>query len=79
VDTHALCHAVGTYLSKNRVLSRLAQAAMRHSSLDLTMLARRGENVYTDLSSAPRMQGYGGQAPACSTWLARWAPCQASR
>jgi hypothetical protein len=23
---------------------------MRHSSLDLTMLARRGENVYTDPS-----------------------------
>ena len=29
---------------------RTAQAAMQHSSLDLTMLARRGENVYTDPS-----------------------------
>ena len=32
----------GTHLSKNGVAPRTAQAAMRHSSLDLTM------NVYTD-------------------------------
>ena len=32
----------GTHLSKNAVALRTAQAAMRHSSLDLTM------NVYTD-------------------------------
>ena len=37
----------GPRLSKNGVAPRTAQAAMRHSSLDLTMLARRGENVYT--------------------------------
>jgi len=46
-------------------------AAMRHSSLVLTMLARRGENVYTDPSSVRRAADYGGQAPAYSTWPAR--------
>jgi integrase len=46
----ALRHTFGTPLSKNGVARRTAQAAMRHSSLDLTMLARRGENVYTDPS-----------------------------
>ena len=35
-------HTFGTHLSKNGVAPRTAQAAMRHSSLDLTM------NVYTD-------------------------------
>jgi len=48
VDLHALRHTFGTHLSKNGVAPRTAQAAMRHSSLDLTMLARRGGNVYTD-------------------------------
>jgi integrase len=42
VDIHALRHTFGTHLSKNGVAPRTAQAAMRHSSLDLTM------NVYTD-------------------------------
>jgi len=42
VDLHALRHTFGTHLSKNGVQPRTAQAAMRHSSLDLTM------NVYTD-------------------------------
>jgi integrase len=42
VDLHALRHTFGTHLSKNGVPPRTAQAAMRHSSLDLTM------NVYTD-------------------------------
>jgi integrase len=37
-----LRHTFGTHLSKNGVAPRTAQAAMRHSSLDLTM------NVYTD-------------------------------
>jgi len=61
-----------THLSYDGVAPRTAQAAMRHSSRDLTMLARRGENVYTDPSSALRQaQGYGGQAPACSTWSAQ--------
>ncbi len=42
VDLHALRHTFGTHLSKNGVAPRTAQAALRHSSLDLTM------NVYTD-------------------------------
>ncbi len=42
VDLHALRHTFGTHLSKAGVAPRTAQAAMRHSSLDLTM------NVYTD-------------------------------
>jgi integrase len=42
VDVHALRHCFGTMLSKSGVAPRTAQAAMRHSSLDLTM------NVYTD-------------------------------
>jgi len=44
VDVHALRHTFGTHLSKNGVAPRTAQAAMRHSSLDLTM------DVYTDPS-----------------------------
>jgi len=42
VDLHALRHTFGTHLSKAGVAPRTAQAAMRHSSLELTM------NVYTD-------------------------------
>jgi integrase len=42
VDVHALRHTFGTLLSKGNVAPRTAQAAMRHSTLDLTM------NVYTD-------------------------------
>ena len=42
VDRHALRHTFGTHLSKSGVARRTAQAAMRHSPLDLTM------NVYTD-------------------------------
>ena len=42
VDVHALRHTFGTMLSKAGVSPRVAQAAMRHSSLELTM------NVYTD-------------------------------
>jgi integrase len=42
IDVHALRHTFGTLLSKAGVSPRVAQAAMRHSSLDLTM------NVYTD-------------------------------
>jgi len=45
IDFHALRHTFGTMLSKAGVSPRVAQAAMRHSSLDLTM------NLYTD----PRM------------------------
>jgi len=42
VDVHGLRHTFGTHLSKAGVAPRVAQAAMRHSSIDLTM------NVYTD-------------------------------
>src|SRR5262249_34524712 len=42
LDVHALRHTFGTLLSKGGVTPRTAQAAMRHSKIDLTM------NVYTD-------------------------------
>ncbi len=42
IDVHALRHSFGTLLSKDGVAPRTAQAAMRHSTIDLTM------NVYTD-------------------------------
>ena len=42
LDVHALRHTFGTMLSKGGVAPRTAQAAMRHSKIDLTM------NVYTD-------------------------------
>ncbi len=42
VDVHALRHTFGTHLSKGGVAPRTAQAAMRHSTVDLTM------NTYTD-------------------------------
>ena len=42
MDIHALRHTFGTHLSKAGVAPRIAMAAMRHSSLDLTM------NIYTD-------------------------------
>ncbi len=42
VDVHAMRHTFGTLLSKGGVSPRTAQAAMRHSKIDLTM------NVYTD-------------------------------
>ena len=42
VDVHALRHSFGTLLSTSGVAPRVAQSAMRHSKMDLTM------NVYTD-------------------------------
>lgn len=42
VDIHALRTTFATHLSKGGVAPRVAQAAMRHGSLDLTM------NTYTD-------------------------------
>ena len=62
VDVHALRHTFGTMLSKAGVSPRVAQAAMRHSSIDLTM------NVYTD----PRLldvQGAIESLPQISTTL----------
>jgi integrase len=43
VDVHALRHTFGTRLSVHEVSPRIAQAAMRHSTIDMTM------NTYTDL------------------------------
>jgi integrase len=40
--TNALSHTFGTHLSRAGVPPRTAQAAMHHSSVDLTM------NIYTD-------------------------------
>ena len=42
VDLHALRHTFGTHLARAGVTPRVAMAAMRHSSIELTM------NVYTD-------------------------------
>jgi len=42
VDVHGLRHTFGTLLSRGNVAPRVAQAAVRHSTIDLTM------NVYTD-------------------------------
>ncbi len=42
LDVHALRHTFGTLLSKGGVAPRTAQAAMRHSKIDLTM------RIYTD-------------------------------
>jgi integrase len=42
IDVHAMRHTFGTWLSKGGVAPRTAQAAMRHSTIDLTM------NTYTD-------------------------------
>ena len=44
VDVHALRHSFGTLLSTSKVAPRIAQEAMRHSDISLTM------NVYTDES-----------------------------
>jgi len=54
VDLHALRHTFGTMLSRGGVAPRVAQAAMRHSSIDLTM------NVYTD----PRLLDVAGALEA---------------
>ena len=54
VDVHALRTTFGTLLSKGGVAPRTAQAAMRHSSIDLTM------NVYTD----PRLLDVAGAMDA---------------
>ncbi len=42
IDVHALRHTFGTLMSKGGIAPRTAQAAMRHSKIDLTM------SVYTD-------------------------------
>ena len=57
LDVHALRHTFGTLLSMGGVSPRTAQAAMRHSKIDLTM------NVYTD----PRLMDVAGALDALPT------------
>ena len=64
VDIHAMRHTFGTHLSKGGVAPRTAQAAMRHSSIDLTM------NVYTD----PRLLDVHGALDSLSTLSLNTAP-----
>lgn len=54
LDIHALRHTFGTHLSKGGVAPRVAQAAMRHSTPELTM------NTYTD----PRLLDVAGALDA---------------
>jgi integrase len=54
LDVHALRHTFGTLLSRGGVAPRTAQAAMRHSKIDLTM------SVYTD----PRLLDVAGALDA---------------
>jgi len=54
LDVHALRHTFGTHLSKAGVAPRVAQAAMRHSTIELTM------NTYTD----PRLLDVAGALDA---------------
>ncbi|MCK4374369.1 MAG: hypothetical protein KAX19_03535, partial [Candidatus Brocadiae bacterium] len=59
---------------------RSAQAAMRHSSLDITKLARPGENVYTDPSlldvagARPRIDFDGPATIMAPTFDVRFPP-----
>ena len=63
LDIHALRHTFGTHLSKAGVPPRVAQAAMRHSSLHLTM------NIYTDptlldvAGAVNALPSFGSKAP----------------
>ncbi len=57
LDVHALRTTFGTLLSRSGVAPRTAQAAMRHSRIDLTM------NVYTD----PRLLDVSGAVGALPT------------
>jgi integrase len=67
VDIHALRHTFGTHLSKAGVAPRVAMAAMRHSSLDLTM------NIYTD----PVLLDLGAAVDALPAFSADMAPFSA--
>jgi len=70
IDVHALCHTFDTLLSKGGVSPRTAQAAMRHSKIDLTM------NVYTD----PKPTGRCGRDEiAAGTPSCGWKPSGSKR
>jgi integrase len=85
LDVHALRHTFGTLLSKGGVAPRTAQAAMRHSKIDLTMsvytdpklLDVRGaldvlpELPLADRQEAARATGTGGTADGSLLTLAR--------
>ena len=81
VHVHALRHSFGTHLSLAGVAPRVAQAAMRHSNISLTM------NVYTDarlldtasaVESLPNLPLAGSHAPEHAPDHAPTAdiPCQ---
>ena len=66
VDLHALRHTFGTLLSKGGVPPRTAQAAMRHSTIDLTM------NVYTGIRAVDLHGAVEASSAACvpaCVWL----------
>jgi len=78
VDVHALRHSFGTLLNAAGVAPRTAQAAMRHSSIELTM------NTYTDpklldvqgaLDALPALplDGGDGSAPEAATGTEEFA------
>lgn len=58
IDVHALRTSIGTLLSKGGVAPRTAQAAMRHSKIDLTMgvyIDPKLLDVYGALDSLPSL------------------------
>jgi len=69
VDIHALRHTFGTMLSKSGVAPRTAQAAMRHSSIDMTM------NIYTD----PRLLDVAGAIESLPELPLRTSPHRESQ
>jgi hypothetical protein len=69
VDIHALRHTFGTYLSLTGVAPKVAQAAMRHFSIHLTM------NVCT----APTLLNVAGAINALSDFAQPTAPSGRSR
>jgi hypothetical protein len=65
LDVHALRHSFGTLLSKGNVSPRTAQAAMRHSTIDLTMNVYRSKllDVHGALDALPALPLDGGLHP----------------
>ncbi|MCE9590025.1 MAG: site-specific integrase [Planctomycetes bacterium] len=63
MDTHALRHTFGTHLAKAGVSPRTTMAAMRHSTIDLTM------SVYTD----PALLDVAGVVEALPSFTAKVA------
>lgn len=65
LDVHALRHTFGTWLSVAGVSPRTAQAAMRHSKMELTM------NVYTD----PKMMDVARAVETLPTLIVKPVDC----